>query len=321
MAPDFHPRYESVDALRGIAVAAMLLAAHPGDAGLVYPALRPSEWEGFTAIDLVFPTFLFVAGVSISLAREQLSDGAVIARALRIVGLGFVLHALAYLILDRPEYRISGVLQRVGLCYGAAALLALHARRGAQWIAIAAILLGYWAWMGWGEPYTTDNRPDPEGLSSLMPAVATTLVGLRAGDWLREGRLRRLGAVGIGALLLGELWSHVFAFNRTVWTSPFAVWSAGWAMIALAMLDVAIDRQRWPAVGRRLGRNAILVYAGAWLMAVLLEASRWRAALHAHAFGWLPTPEAASLAYAVSFALFWWIVAVALDRRQAYVTI
>jgi predicted acyltransferase len=92
-------------------------------------------------------------------------------------------------------------------------------------------------------------------------------------------------------------------------------------MVALALLDVAIDRQRWPAVGRRLGRNAIVVYAGSWLMAVLLEASRWRGALHANAFGWLPTPEAASLAYAVAFTVFWWIVAVALDRRRTYFTI
>ena len=321
MAPDFHPRYESVDALRGIAVAAMLLAAHPGDAGSVHAALRPTEWEGFTAVDLIFPTFLFVVGVSISLAREQLHDGAAIARALRIVGLGFVLHALAYLILDRPEYRIPGVLQRVGLCYGAAALLALHTRRGAQWIAIFAILLGYWAWMGWGEPYTPYNRPDPEGLTSTLPAVATTLLGLRAGDWLREGRLRRLGAAGIAALLLAELWSQAFAFNRTAWSSSFALWSAGWAMIALALLDVAIDKQRWPAIGRRFGRNAIVVYAGAWLMAALLEASRWRDALYTHVFGWLLTPEAGSLAYAVTFALFWWIVALALDRRRAYVTI
>lgn len=321
MASDFHPRYQSVDALRGIAVAAMLLVANPGDASRVYAGLRLTPWEGFTAVDLIFPFFLFVVGVAISLAREQLTDGAVIARALRIVGLGLVLHALAYLILDRPEYRIPGVLQRVGLCYGAAALLGLHTRRGAQWIAIAAILLGYWAWMGWGEPYTLDNRPDPEGLTSTLPAVATTLLGMRAGDWLREGHLRRIGAAAIAALLLGELWSQAFAFNQTVWSSSFVLWSTGWAMVALVLLDLAIDRQRWPAVGQRLGRNAILVYGGAWLMAALLEASRWRDALYANAFGWLPTPEAASLAYAVAFTIFWWIVAVALDRRGAYITI
>src|SRR6185295_3844755 len=137
------PRYESVDALRGIAVAAMLLVAHPGDAANVYAGLQQTAWEGVTAVDLVFPFFLFVMGVSIALARERLSDGAVVARALRIVGLGLVLHALAYLILDQPVYRIPGVLQRAGICYGAAALLALHTRRGAQWTVIAALLLGY----------------------------------------------------------------------------------------------------------------------------------------------------------------------------------
>lgn len=321
MASDFHPRYESVDALRGIAVAAMLLAGNPGDATRMYTGLRVTAWEGVGAVDLVFPCFLFVAGVAIALAREKLTDGAAIARAIRIVGLGLVLNALAYLILDRPEYRIPGVLQRVGLCYGIAALLALHTRRGAQWIAIVAILLGYWAWMGWGEPYTADNRPDPEGVTSLPPALAVTLIGVRAGDWLREGHLRRIAGAGIATVVAGELWSQVFAFHPAVWTSSFVLWSAGWAMLALAALDVAIDLQRWPAIGRRLGRNAIVVYTGATLMAVLLEASRWRDALYANAFGWLPTPEASSLAYAVAFTTFWWIVAVALDRRGAHVTI
>lgn len=321
MASPALPRFDSVDALRGLAVAAMLLVAHPGDASHVYEPLRRARWDGCMLADLVFPLFLFVVGVSVALARERLDDRAVLARALRIVGLGLVLHALAYLILDRPEYRIPGVLQRVGLCYGAAGFLALHARRGTQWAAIVAILLGYWAWMGWGASYTLENRPDPEGLASTAPAIATTLLGLRAGEWLRAEKLRRIAATGVAALLLGELWSQVFPINRTVWSSSYVLWTGGWAMLALVALDVLIDQHRWPAIGRRLGRNAIAIYAGAWIAAVLLDAARWREAAFAALARWLPSPEAASLAYAMAFIGVAWATAVVLDRRGVHIRI
>ena len=316
------PRFESVDAFRGIAVAAMLLVNDPGDWAHIYAPLRHAPWDGCTPADLVFPFFLFTVGVSIALARERLTHAAVVTRALRIVGLGLVLHALAYLLLDRPEYRIPGVLQRVGLCYGAAALLALHARRDAQWIAFAAILLGYWAWTGWGEPYTLDNRPDPEGLTSTLPAIATTILGLRAGEWLQRGKP--------AAHLRSPAWRRCCwarsgrtssQFNKTLWTSSYVLWSGGWALLALALLDAAIDLERWPALGRRMGRNAIAIYSGAWLMAVLLDAWRWREAAFASLASLLPSPEMASLAYAIAFTTLWWIVAVVLDRRAIYLRI
>lgn len=321
MAPPPPLRYDSVDALRGLAVAAMLLVNDPGSAAHVYAPLRHAGWEGYMPADFIFPLFLFVVGVSIAFARERLTDAAAIARALRIVGLGLVLHALAYLILDQAVYRIPGVLQRVGLCYGFAALLALHTRRATQWIVIAAILLGYWAWMGWGDPYTLDNRPDPEGLSSTPPAIATTLLGLRAGEWLREERLRPIAACGIAALLLGELWSQVFPLNKTVWTSSYVLWSAGWSMLALAAADMLIDQHRWPAVGRSLGRNAIAIYAAAWIAAVLLDAARWRGAIFAALARALPSPELASLVYGIAFTAIAWLAAFALARRGTYIRI
>ncbi len=321
MASDYRPRYDSVDALRGIAVAAMLLVNNPGDWAHVYAPLRHAAWEGCAPADFVFPLFLFVVGVSIALARQSLTDATIAWRAARIVGLGLVLHALAHLILDQPMYRIPGVLQRIGLCYGAAALIARHVRPAGQWLLLASILLGYWAWMGWGEPYTLDNRPDPEGLTSTLPAVATTLLGVRAGEWLRADQLPRIAAAGIALAIAGELWSGVFPFNKTLWTSSYVLWTGGWAMVVLAALDAAIDLQRWPAIGRRLGRNAIAVYAGAWLMTVLFDAWRWREAIMVHGLAWLPSPEAASVAYALAFTALWWIVAAALGRRGVHIRI
>ncbi|APV50344.1 hypothetical protein BWI17_11960 [Betaproteobacteria bacterium GR16-43] len=319
MTPD-QPRFDSVDALRGLSVAAMLLVNNPGDWSHVYAPLRHAKFDGCTPTDFIFPLFLFVVGVSITLARDA-SDRDIVLRALRIVGLGLVLHALAYLILDQPVVRIPGVLQRIGLCYGAAALFARHTRPGPQWLAIGAILLGYWAWMGWGAPYAIDGLPDPEGVASTFPAIATTLLGVRAGAWLKRGELLRIGAVGVGLLLAGEVWSQSFPMNKMLWTSSYVLWTGGWAMLGLALLDYAIDLRRWPAIGQRMGRNAIAIYAGAWILAVLLDAARWKQPIYAKGFGWLPSPEMASLAYAIAFTLAWWVVAVALDRRATYVRI
>lgn len=315
MAIDYRPRYDSVDALRGLAVAAMLLVNNPGDWGHVYAPLRHAPWDGCTPTDLIFPFFLFVVGVSITLARDRLTNDTVGPRAARLIGLGLVLHAIAYLLLDRPEYRIPGVLQRIGLCYGVVALLAIHTRPLTQWLLFGAILFGYWLFLAGVGPITPAHDFDPEGLLGTPAAVATTILGLRAGEWLRAGELRRLVVAGVVALLAGELWSQVLPYNKTLWTSSYVLWTGGWAMLALALLDVAIDLQRWPAIGRRLGVNAIALYAGAWIMAVVLDAARWKQPIYQYGFAWMGSPELASLAFALAFTAFWWAVAVALERR------
>ena len=127
-------RFASVDVLRGLAVAAMLLVNNPGDWGHVFAPLRHADWHGFTPTDLIFPLFLFVVGVSISLG---LRSGTVMAtiwlRSLRLVVAGLLLHLVAMWAYDLPAFRPWGVLQRIGLCYGVAATLALHPSARAQW--------------------------------------------------------------------------------------------------------------------------------------------------------------------------------------------
>jgi predicted acyltransferase len=198
------------------------------------------------------------------------------------------------------------------------------ARPATQWIAFAAILLGYWAFMGWGEPFTPDFKPDPEGFISTPPAIATTILGLRAGEWLRRGDLRRIAVVGALSLAIAAAWWEAWPPNKTLWTSTYVLWTGGWAMLALVALDVAIDLRRWPAIGRRFGMNAIAIYALAWLMAVVLDAARWKEPLYDKGFGWIAafaSPEAASLAFAIAFTALWWAVAAALDRRGLHLRI
>ena len=147
-------RFASVDALRGLTVAAMLLVNTPGDWSHVYAPLLHAEWHGVTPTDLVFPFFLFIVGVSVSLgivpraeagvARDVLVR-ALLWRAAKIVALGLALHLLAYLMLDRAHVRPWGVLQRIGVCFAIVGLVALYAKPRTQWALIGVILLGYWA--------------------------------------------------------------------------------------------------------------------------------------------------------------------------------
>ena len=107
-------RFASVDALRGLTVAAMLLVNNPGDWSRVYWPLEHSQWNGCTPTDLVFPFFLFIIGVSIALGIvPRMESGAdrgnlqraLLWRAVRIVGAGLLLHLAAWWLLDTDHFR------------------------------------------------------------------------------------------------------------------------------------------------------------------------------------------------------------------------
>jgi len=345
-------RLDSVDALRGLTVAAMLLVNDPGDWGHVYAPLQHAAWNGCTPTDLVFPFFLIIVGVSLSLSLGPRLDAgradaaslrrAVLLRALRIVLLGLALHAVAYLAMDLRAFRPMGVLQRIGLCVAVAGIAAIHLRPGGQWVLIAATLVGYWLVLRAGGPLTkegnlagridtallgrfayqfdpaTGRGHEPEGVLTTIPAIATTLLGVRAGDWLRHGMTSRLWPAALVALALGAAWSWLFPLNKQLWTSSYVLWSGGWAMLALAAAHVAVDRWRWPPLGRSLGMQALGAYAGAWLMECVLEGTRAGAWLYNRAFGWMMPwagPYLPSLAYAAAVVAVWWAIAVLMTRR------
>jgi len=155
-------RLISLDALRGLAVAGMILANSPGSWTLRYEQLDHAPWNGFTATDMVFPTFLFSVGAAVALSFPRPFSAAdkarawsrLIKRTLSLIALGLFLNFLAHLHLS--TLRIPGILQRIGLCYAiGAGFVLLTARRrsdglaavnrGAVAGAIAVLLVGYWA--------------------------------------------------------------------------------------------------------------------------------------------------------------------------------
>lgn len=348
-------RFASVDALRGITVAAMLLVNNPGDWGHVYAPLEHSAWNGCTPTDLVFPMFLFIVGVSITLAlmpRLERGDAraalarTVLTRAARIVGLGLLLHLCALWAFDLAHYRVFGVLQRIGLCFAAAGMLALYTRPRTQWLVLAGLLLGYGALLAAGgsyEPFVniasrvdhallgvhvyqidpaSGRGHDPEGLVSTLGALATTVLGIRAGDWLRRGDSRALWLAGAVAMALGLAWSWWQPLNKNLWTSSYVLWTGGIACWVLALAHRLVDRQELPALGRAFGVNAIAAYAGSAFMLYALVAFGWLEPLYQHAFAaWMTPlfgPFVPSLAYAIAFVLVWWLVVRVLDARKIY---
>ena len=273
-------RFISLDAFRGLTVAGMILVNNPGSGKYVYPPLRHAEWDGFTPTDLVFPSFLFIAGVAIPLAlgkRLARGDGPgaiaskVLWRAVVIFALGLILNAFPF---DKPisELRIPGVLQRIALCYLAASLIYLKAGTRARVGIVALLLFGYWAAMtlvpvpvfgagdlsrpnnlaAWidrgllpGHLYKSDY--DPEGLLSTLPAIATTLIGVFAGSWLATtGRsvAEKVGGLFAAGVLLfwaGWAWGQVFPINKALWTSSFTLFTAGLSLQGLGLCAWLIE--------------------------------------------------------------------------------
>ncbi|WEN15677.1 heparan-alpha-glucosaminide N-acetyltransferase domain-containing protein [Rhodanobacter sp. AS-Z3] len=347
-------RLTSLDALRGCTVAAMLLVNDPGDWSHVYWPLEHSAWNGCTPTDLVFPFFLFVLGVSVALSvlprLEQGADPGALAhgamlRALRIIGLGVLINLLAWWLMPGAHLRLPGVLQRIGVCFAGVAVFAIYTQARTQWAVIVAMLFGYWGLLVLGgslQPWTnlasqvdsavfgrfvyminpqTGQGHDPEGLLATLPALAGSLLGLRAGCWLREQRRQRLFVAALLSLLLGVVWSLWLPLNKNLWTPSFVMWTTGWATLALLLFHVLIDRHGWPAPGRRFGLNAIAAYAGSELLQIVLSSLGQDDWYHTLFADWM-TPRfgayVPSLVFALVFVALWWLIVWAMDRRGWY---
>jgi predicted acyltransferase len=365
-------RLLSLDAFRGLTVAAMVLVNNPGTWRAVYPPLRHAEWHGWTPTDLIFPFFLFIVGVAIPLALgRRIGSGearagivAKIARRSAIIfGLGLLLHAIPSF--DLANIRIPGVLQRIAVCYLVAALLFLWTGWRVQAGLAAALLLAYWAGLtlipvpGFGAGHLDPEGNlaayvdravlgphiwraarvyDPEGLLSTVPAIATTLIGVLAGQWLAAGRTRNAtvgalllaGAAGIG---LGQLWGLWFPINKPLWTSSYAVLTGGAALLALGVCYWLVEVLNWRSWTRPfvvLGVNALALFFLSSLVARLLlvikvERATGRGPLHALIYDYLfapwATPFNASLAFALVYLAVWLAVMWLLDRRRIRLTV
>ncbi len=378
MAPPPRERLVSLDVLRGLTIAGMILVNNAGDWSYVFAPLQHAPWHGWTPTDLIFPSFLFIVGVSLAFALARFLGPErpprwvylrVARRVLILFGLGLVLNALNCL----PWWhtltgvRIPGVLQRIAVVYGITALLVLRTTPRQQTYAAVLCLLLYWALMtlvpvpGYGAGVLTaegnlaayvDNLLmrghlwqgswDPEGLLSTIPAIASALFGVRAGQWLQTCRnphekvsgLFVMGGVG---LLLGVAWDPLFPINKNLWTSSYVVFTAGIALAALAFCYWLVDIKGYRRVTRPFvvfGTNAITVYALSILMDWVLgwwslaqpDGSRGSLKAWSYVHGYAPWgegfgPESASFLYAATYVLLWLGLMWLLYRKRIFINI
>lgn len=313
-------RLLSLDVFRGMTIAAMILVNNPGDWGNVYAPLLHADWHGCTPTDLVFPFFLFIVGVSIALAlskRKERGDdhGKIIAKILRRTLLIFVIGLFLNLF---PKFnfvtvRIPGVLQRIALVYGVAAILFLKTNWKTQvWIG-AGLLLLYWALMtlvpvpggiapnlepetnlgAWldrtllsGHLWTQSKVWDPEGLLSTIPAIVTGISGAMTGLWIKTNHSdykKLTGILGVGAMLvlLGLIWDLVFPINKKIWTSSYVVYTSGIALLCLGVIYWLVDvlaYKKWTKPFVIYGTNALFVFVMSGLVAKSLYYIKWETA-------------------------------------------
>ncbi|MGH7448388.1 MAG: acyltransferase family protein [Longimicrobiales bacterium] len=363
-------RLLSLDAFRGVTIAGMLLVNNPGSWSAIHPPLRHAEWHGWTPTDLIFPFFLFIVGVAMVFsfaARMRRGDDrrALMLNATRraaiLFALGLLLHGFPNY-LDLANLRIPGVLQRIGLAYFAATAIVLYLGRNGQVIATAVLLLGYWAVMtlvpvpggsagvlqpgldvgayidravfGEAHLWTTARTWDPEGLLSTVPAIATVLLGVFAGSWLRADRDPATRAVGLflagnAGLVLGLIWHPLFPINKSLWTSSYVVFTAGMACHFLAVCYWLIDvkgYRRWAKPFVIFGVNAIAAFFLSGLFARLLTmipvaGTTLKGFIHGTFFTPVLSPTNASLAFAISFVLLWLGIMTVLYRRRIFIKI
>ena len=354
-------RLYSLDAFRGITIAAMLLVNTASLAPKIHPWLAHSHWNGATLADWVFPFFLFITGVALAFSLAKYSQDCKPTRALywRLLRRGLILFALGVLLNGFLEsewcsIRLSGVLQRISLSYLMTALIVLKLPRKVQWSVAALLLIGYWA------AYTAFPIPEPKnelgipvqgeigtfGLMSvfgMMSTIAIVLLGYFTGAWLQaETAIKKLHTssqsmslvlFGLSSIVLGQLWSLWLPINKKLWTSSYALLMVGLALLLLAACYELIEvrkQRRWSYPAQILGLNSIFIFVASELAIKLLEkihigagskAASGYTWLDEHLFLNWTDQSTAGLLFSLATLSFWWLVAYSLYRRRWLITI
>jgi predicted acyltransferase len=374
-------RLLSLDVLRGLTIAFMILVNNNGSEAHAYWPLKHAAWNGFTPTDLVFPTFLFLVGIStVYSTAARLAQGAtrqslfvhVLRRSIILYLLGLVVNSFPYFHLH--TMRFYGVLPRIAICYLVIASLYLISPgwRSKAALAIAA-LAAYWILMrfvpvpGYGIPtrdiplldrdanlaawldrqifsasHLYERTRDPEGLLSTIPALATALLGLLTGIWLRTQHTLRtkaaaIATAGLSGVLLGGLWNLSFPINKKLWTSSYVLFAGGLSLLLLALCLLIVDlrdKSRSASGHSRFlnpflvfGTNAIAAYVFSELLqstlssihpqpGINLQQLLYRSMLHI-----VPDQPFASLLYSIGFVVVCWVPVWALYRRSMFIKI
>lgn len=302
-------RLIALDVLRGLTIALMIMVNTPGSWSYVYPPLLHAKWHGCTPTDLVFPFFLFIVGVSMFYSFKKFEKGItsksfkkVIKRTLIIFLIGLFLNLFPKF--NFESLRFLGVLQRIAIAYGFAALMCLQFNVKTLKYIFVLILVGYWGLLYFGnpiDPYApTENLVqlvdlailgenhmwkglgfafDPEGLLSSLPSIATVLLGYFTGTIIEISKstletIKKLVVYGFILTVIGLVWGTVFPINKSLWTSTYVIYTGGLALLFLAFLLWIIDEKgfkKWSTPFIHFGTNPlfIFVFSGVYVKTII----------------------------------------------------
>ena len=318
------------------------------------------EWNGLTHHDTIFPLFLFIAGISFpfSLAKQRergKTEGeiyrTIVRRGLTLVLLGFVYNGLLHF--DFEHQRYASVLGRIGLAWMFGALLFVRTRVLTRVWITAAILVSYWlllafvpapdaqgagvftmegSFVGYVDRLLLPGRlhktiHDPEGILSTLPAIATALLGMFTGEfvkWQREGLTDRKKVgwmVLAGAVLLGVglLWSLCFPINKNLWTSSFVCVVGAYSVWMFALFFYVVDVlnfRKWTLFFAVIGMNSITIYLAQEFVNFAFTAD----ALFGGMVGWMPE-AARPLAETVAYIAVCWGFLYFLYRQRIFLKV
>lgn len=369
-------RILSLDILRGITIAGMILVNNPGgpeEDG--FAPLLHAEWIGLTPTDLVFPTFMFIMGITtyLSLRKFHFSWSwpcarKIAKRAFLLWGIGLGISLLLTLIRQalNPEVsvsisdalshlRILGVLPRLGICYGLAAVIAISVKhKFIPWI-IAAIFVAYYIILEVGNGYAHDasnilavvdnavlganhvyrwDTPDPEGLLSTLPAVAHVLIGFCVGKVVMNikdlnNKIERMFVIGTVLMLCGALLAYLCPISKKLWTPTFSMVTCGIGCTLLALLTWIVDKRK--RRGRAVeffhvfGINPLALYVLSDLLLIpfsmlpLFGGKTLQQVLFGDVFSAFLPVAWASLLWAVLYVLTNWVVGLYLYKKKIYI--
>jgi predicted acyltransferase len=367
---DMGNRFPALDVLRGLTLALMIVVNMQIGGDKSYPPLLHAHWDGLTLTDLVFPTFMFVVGTTLTFALEKYErrgEAAVLrkiaTRTALIFLCGYLLYWFPFFKIDATGHiflapvadtRILGVLQRIALGYGAAALIVHYTgRAGAIAYSVIALLGYWWAMHAFGDYSLAGSAEikldklilgehhmyhgegvafDPEGILSTLPAIVNVLAGYLAGRFMRDrganrGTIVRLMLAGVVCILVSLLWNTVFPINKKLWTSSYVLCTVGIDLGVLATMILIVPQEqqrRWTYFFEVFGRNTLVIYllsevGQASLQMTHVGQRRLFDWLYAAGFAPWAGAKPGSLLYAVTFMLCCWAVAWAMDRRRIYI--
>lgn len=306
-------RLYSLDALRGFDMFwimgaeeiahAMFKATDSPFWGVISTELTHPNWNGFHFYDLIFPLFLFMAGVATpySVGRE-LDKGKstqqvvfrVVKRAIILVLLGLIVNN-GLQIKPIAEIRFGSVLGRIGLAYMFANIIFIFSKKISTLIVwFVSLVIGFWLVMKFnsapgfpmGDLTEAGNFSsyidrilmpgklyrgihDPEGLASTIPAIATGLLGIITGKFIKnkqftgEQKTIRMALAGFIFLGISFIWNFDFPINKNLWSSSFVMHVGGYSLLLLALFYYIIDvlgYKKWAFFFKVIGMNSILIY-------------------------------------------------------------